>query len=181
MDQGREGLLSPWLREKRIKAAKPYVAGRVLDFGCGSGEIAAYYDPSTYIGVDKDDLVIKIAKQKFPHHHFATELPEEQTFDTVILLAVIEHIHKPTELLGKLKSFLKLTGSIVLTTPHPAVDWVHTLGAKLKLFSSHASEEHEMLLNKTQMQQIIEPLDMQINFYKRFLLGGNQLFILIKN
>jgi hypothetical protein len=32
-DQGSEGLLSPFLRRKRILAVKPYLRGRVLDVG----------------------------------------------------------------------------------------------------------------------------------------------------
>jgi len=36
-DQGNEGLLSPFLRWRRIRAVLPYIRGCVLDVvGCGS-------------------------------------------------------------------------------------------------------------------------------------------------
>ena len=39
-DQGAEGLFSPFLRSRRLKAACPYIKGRVLDVGCGTGALA---------------------------------------------------------------------------------------------------------------------------------------------
>ena len=39
-DQGTEGILSPYLRRKRIQAATPYLKGGVLDVGCGGGVLA---------------------------------------------------------------------------------------------------------------------------------------------
>ena len=41
-DQGTEGLLSPMLRHMRIEKAKPYLNGKVLDIGCGSGALAKF-------------------------------------------------------------------------------------------------------------------------------------------
>ena len=39
-DQAVEGLLSPFLRQQRINAIKPYIKGVVLEVGCGSGLLA---------------------------------------------------------------------------------------------------------------------------------------------
>ena len=38
VDQGAEGLFSSFLRVRRMKAALPYLQGKVLDSGCGIGK-----------------------------------------------------------------------------------------------------------------------------------------------
>ena len=179
-DQGAEGLLSPYLRKQRLKAAVPHVNGRVLDVGCGSGAMADLVPADRYIGVDVDDDSITEARRRHPQHHFQAMLPPaEPAFDTIVSLAVIEHVKDPGEFLRDLALRL-LPGSqscIVLTTPHPAVDWVHTIGASVGLFSRHASEEHEQLLAQGSLTALADECGLKLNTYRRFLLGANQLAV----
>ncbi|MHA1567622.1 MAG: class I SAM-dependent methyltransferase [Alphaproteobacteria bacterium] len=96
-DQGREGLLSPFLRKQRSKAARPYLKGRVLDVGCGAGALAKLIDPESYVGIDIDEDPLNRARRDFPHHRFESALPEgSKKFDTVVALAVIEHVPDPS-------------------------------------------------------------------------------------
>ncbi len=67
---------------------------------------------------------------------------------------------------------------LVLTTPHPAFEWVHELGAKLGLCSADAAEEHETLLDATAMRKLAEQNALRLVTVKRFLCGLNQLFVL---
>src|ERR1700730_6957888 len=92
------GLLSPFLRSRRIAAIRPFLGeGNLLDIGCGTGELARDVDPTKYVGVDRDEESISIARKKFPAHRFMTlaELsasPRDSQFDQIIGLAVIEHV-----------------------------------------------------------------------------------------
>lgn len=172
------GLLSPWLREQRIKIALPYIKGKVLDFGCGTGELARHLPAEVYLGVDSDTDSIQIARQNLPRYKFGPTIPESETFDAIVLLAVIEHIPEPTSVLRMLKSKLLPKGKIILTTPYPFFEFVHNLGAKAGIFSKEASEEHQPLLNRKNMELVALKSNLSINKYKRFLLGTNQLFIL---
>lgn len=47
---------------------------RVLDFGCGAGELAAFFDEvgieCRYTGVDAVDEFLEIARRRFPSHRF---------------------------------------------------------------------------------------------------------------
>src|SRR3546814_10100924 len=77
---------------------------------------------------------------------FSRYVPNDvEKFDTIISLAVIEHVSDPSVFLATLRKYLSGAPSarIIITTPHPSVDWVHHLGAKFGLFSQHADEEHE--------------------------------------
>lgn len=179
-DQGTEGLLSPFLRRQRLKAAAPYINGRVLDVGCGSGAMADLVPADRYVGVDVDDESIAEARRRYPQHHFQDALPPpDPGFDTIVSLAVIEHVKDPASFLRGLAVRLvsDQESCIVLTTPHPAVDWVHTAGASVGLFSSHASDEHEELLDRAHLAGLAEECDLQLSVYRRFLLGANQLAV----
>lgn len=173
-----EGLLSPWLREQRIKIVRPYVRGKVLDYGCGVGKIAEICSPDTYLGVDIDDASLKIAGEKYPGFRFEKKSPQNEEFDTILLLAVIEHISDPGPFLKQLKMMLRPNGRIVLTTPHPSARWIHSLGALMGLFSGYANEEHEDLMDYYCIERCSSDVGLIILNYKRFLLGANQLFVM---
>lgn len=177
-DQGKEGFLSPYLRRKRFEAAFPYLKGQILDFGCGSGALAALVDANCYIGVEVDELSLERAKKKYPGHRFASGLPETGGyFDTIISLAVIEHVSKPAEFLRSLSLYLSDSpdACIVITTPHPSVAWVHDIGAALGLFSKHANEEHQDLLNRADLESAGLQTGLKLSSYRRFLFGANQV------
>src|SRR3546814_10302750 len=85
----------------------------------------------------------------------------------------------PSVFLATLRKYLSGAPSarIIITTPHPSVDWVHHLGAKFGLFSQHADEEHEELLDEQKLRQAGDTAALELISYKRFLWGANQLAI----
>lgn len=177
-DQGSEGLLSPWLRRRRFDAAIPYLKGRVLDFGCGSGALAEYVDADHYLGVEIDDVSLQRARALFPSHRFVSVLPEPtEKFDSIVSLAVIEHVSDPAKFLNTLAAHLNESKAsrLIVTTPHPSVDWVHDVGASIGLFSKHASEEHEDLLDKVKLERAGKLAGLRLDSYRRFLFGANQV------
>jgi 2-polyprenyl-3-methyl-5-hydroxy-6-metoxy-1,4-benzoquinol methylase len=182
-DQGTEGLFSPFLRSQRFRAARPYIKGRVLDVGCGTGVLAGIVAADLYVGVDIDEQSLSIANKQYPQYNFQSFLPpEESKFDTVVAIGIIEHVPKPGVFLSELAKRLneEPDSFIVCTTPHPVVEWVHAAGAKLRLFSWHADEEHKHFLNKAMLVQAASEADLKLSVYRRFLLGANQLAIFQK-
>lgn len=178
-DQAGEGLLSPFLQRRRIRAAIPHVRGRVLDHGCGNGALASYVPPGEYLGVDRDERSLALARARYPRHRFETELPPGLQFDTVVSLAVIEHVPDPTSLLRSLGAALRPGGRIVLSTPHPRAEWLHDLGARFRLFSAHARDEHEQLLDRERIDVVARGAGLTVESFHRFLGGVNQLAVLV--
>lgn len=179
-DQGAEGLLSPYLRRKRFAAARPFLRGRVLDVGCGTGGLAAFVEPDAYLGVEVDAFSLGRAQAAHPRHRFVSGLSEvDGVFDTVLALAVIEHVPDPAGFLTTLAAHLQRSphARLVLTTPHPSVDWVHDIGAAVGLFSRQANEEHEDLLSKEKLVAAAETAGLHLSCYSRFLFGANQLAV----
>lgn len=177
-DQGSEGLLSPYLRNQRLKAALPFLKGRILDFGCRSGALASLVPAENYSGVDVDDECVRAARRAFPHHQFMTSLAgQDADFDTVVSLAVIEHVADPADFLRELKSHLarKPDARIVCTTPHPSIDWVHAAGARIGLFSWSAHQEHQALLDADALRRAGREAGLEMVEYRRFLFGANQI------
>ena len=70
---------------------------RVLEIGCGTGEIISAIDASYAVGVDCSEEMIKIAKKKYANIHFIhssiEELELEETFDFIIMTDLIHHVY----------------------------------------------------------------------------------------
>lgn len=171
------GLLSPWLRRRRVQAVRRYLAGRVLDFGCGTGALAAICAPCDYVGYDIDPESIALARKFHPYHRFETIFPNDKQFDTIALLAVIEHVAEPAKLLSQLRELLTPEGKVVMTTPHPSSRVLYKIGARAGLFSLVAHEEHERYLGVAELQACACSAGMTVAFQRRFLAGMNQMVV----
>lgn len=176
-DQGTQGLLSPWLRRRRMNAVRPWLAGSVFDFGCGSGALAEFVPAADYSGYDIDAQSLAQARVLHPHHRFF-DVPTQIPADTVVSLAVIEHCKDAGGFLRRLAALAKPGGRIALTTPHPAFEFVHDLGSRIGIFSHDASEEHEVLLDRNALSDLARAERLEIVHYRRFLFGANQLIVL---
>jgi hypothetical protein len=95
-------------------------------------------------------------------------------------LAVIEHLNDPVDFLHTLSKILLDDGRLVITTPHPSVEWIHSVGATIGFFSKHANEEHENLLDRGMLEKFGTQAGLKLEFYSRFLLGANQVAVYSK-
>lgn len=109
--------------------------GRILDLGCGSGDLlhkmhALGWEPE---GIDIDPAAVAVARrtglgvrigslhdQKFP----------DACFDAVVMSHVIEHVHHPLELLSEVRRILKPGRRLVIATPNAASLGHRMLGAR---------------------------------------------------
>ena len=179
------GLLSPFLRARRIAAARPWLgSGPLLDFGCGVGELARHVSPDRYLGVDRDAESLAEARRRHPRHRFlpAAELAAgvgvNGGFERIVGLAVVEHLADPGEWLAAMGRRLAPGGRIVLTTPNPRLQLVHDAGARLGLFSRAGAAEHQSLLDPAAMARLAADASLAVVHAARFLAGANQLFVL---
>ena len=117
-----------WFR--RHVVAYDYVAGlvrgaRVLDAGCGEGygtdRLASVAAEAT--GVDLEEPVIRRAAALYPRVRFdaanLVSLPyPDGSFDAVVSLQVIEHLHSPQEFLAECARVLAPHGLLIISTPN---------------------------------------------------------------
>jgi len=182
------GLLTRRVGEARLAAALPQLppAGRVLDVGCGLTDLAARIPD--YTGADRNPEVLAQQRKRFPDRDFfewdiarglaPPPLVREGPFEGILLLAVLEHVSEPAEVLGRLAPLLAPGGGrLVATTPHPIGRWPLEAGAALGLLSSHAHDEHETLLGRAALAAAGRAAGLSLVLYRRFLLGMNQVAV----
>lgn len=177
----REPLLTPWLRNMRLDIAAPYLHGTVLDMGFGSGMLASRVSPERYYGYDIDPSAPEGARQRFPKHTFSNALPEGRQFDLIVSLAVIEHTPDPTAYLATCGRFLAEGGRIVLTTPNPALEWLHGLAAAIGLLSHEAHEDHQSVVGREALVAAARSAGLKVDTFRYFMLGANQALVLSRS
>jgi SAM-dependent methyltransferase len=184
------GILSPWVAGMRAKKVARHIPpnSKVLDVGCGAGPLIRYLPAAcSYIGVDQDVVAIEANRRIFPRvafqvfDIFTTTYPfQEQSFDTIVMAAVIEHIHHPLHVMQELFRILKPGGRLIMTTPSPVGGHVHTIMAFLGLLSRQAAEEHKGFYDFASIKKLIHPVGFILECYIPFQLRMNQLFIVKK-
>ena len=177
-------LLTPYLHKRRIEIIKPYLKGDILDIGCGSGDITKFLNKQQhYYGVELNEVLIEELKIKYPQYRFycknvdKEELGIDKKFDTILMIAVIEHLKNPDNILYQCINLLKKNGSLVMTTPTPLGDKIHKIGAKLGLTSKEAVKEHYKIYSYEDMNKLLSSYKFKIQKCQKFELGMNQMFV----
>lgn len=180
---GKRKSVSAYLEKLRIDKAQPYLRGRVLDIGCGFSPVLCYFnDAYDYTGIDENPNVIHWIKANYP---FATAIQFnvqedglagllEGTFDTILMLAVVEHLQRPEALLRQLPPLLSPGGKVVLTTPTPAGHVVHAWGARLGLVYQEAADSHYQRFDEQRLRATLADCGLRVVAYGAFFFGGNQ-------
>ncbi len=177
-------LLSAFLKGQRYKAVSPYVCGDVLDLGCGLAEIVAWLKPGQrYIGIEGRANIMRWLEEHRPGYEFHQRdldkdaLALDQQFDTILMIAVIEHLNHPDNILSQISRRLKPGGKFLITTPSPWGNIIHKIGATLGVFSMEAAQAHQTIFTRGDLRVHLQRNGLRIIHYRRFLLGGNQLCV----
>lgn len=177
------------INESRDAIVKPWLRGNILDVGCGTfldrvvtkGWIE---ERTRYTGIDVNEQLIRELKARYPQQEFyhldiqGEKLPRfASSFNTVLLIAVIEHFLEPEAALANIKALLKDDGILVITTPT-------LLGDKIQgIFSlGHVDKPplycpHVRIYNKESLTNLLSSAGFSVIIYRKFQFGGNQLFI----
>ena len=109
------GLLSSFLRNRRINAVKDHMIPPLLDFGCGLGHLSSI-QCEDYTGMDINENALSAARRLYPDKDFfnCAHLPAlKQKYSTITLLAVLEHIDTPIKTLKTLNTGILRTSGIL--------------------------------------------------------------------
>lgn len=98
--------------------------GRVLDVGCGGGQILSNLQQHgwTVEGVDFDPQAVAAARERGVQVRLGGLADQDYpagTFDAVIMSHLIEHVPDPAELIRECHRILKPGGRLVIVTPNP--------------------------------------------------------------
>lgn len=116
---------SMMLRRKRriVRMATGQPAGNILDIGCGTGHFPDAMKKSGWqtVGVEinqkaREYAIINFNLEVIPPSGISSL--HENTFDSVSMWHVFEHLHNPDEWLDTIKRLLKPDGKVVVALPN---------------------------------------------------------------
>jgi len=179
------GVLSGYLHRKRNRLVRSHVRGDVLDIGCGPATIAESLEPSQkYVGIEVQEGYITYLRSRFPQHTFLRRDVEtgplslgDLRFDTVLMVALIEHLAAPESVIVAVRSYIKPGGHLVISTPTPLGGAIHRLGASFGLFSRQALADHKRTYDRRDLAALLLDCGMRMDLHNTFEFGANQLCV----
>jgi SAM-dependent methyltransferase len=121
-----------WLifREQQIdrRWIADHARGRVLDIGCADGWASKVLSECEYVGLDYPNTASALygtSPQVFADGAFLPFL--SSSFETVLLLEVLEHVRNPEKVLKEISRVLKPSGKLLISVPflYPLHDSPH--------------------------------------------------------
>lgn len=182
-----EELLEPFLRRMRIQKVKKYIPNDAIlcDIGCGFNakflhEIVPYIKKG--IGIDKKVDNLKSDKIELIKTKLEKELPLPSNYvDCITLLAVVEHLDYPNQMLTECYRILKSGGVLILTTPTPSSRPIlEFLSYKLNIVSKVEISDHKNYFSNEQLVQLLEGYRFRTAVAKTFQFGLNNFIVAIK-
>jgi SAM-dependent methyltransferase len=160
------GLLEGFLARQRVKMANRLIpddarVGRVLDIGCGSYPL--FLSQTRFAekhGIDRTEGAAA-PDGLFLHDHDVSQtgtLPfDDAHFDVVTMLAVFEHLDRPTmaQLASEIFRVLRPGGCYILTTPAAWTNPILQTMSRLGLVSEEEIDEHEPLYGLPEIRGIL--------------------------
>lgn len=182
-------LLDKFIAYLRYKQILPFIkkGDRILDFGCGyQGKfLKLIKDKIEYgVGIDYEVPSYKEDNLEFKNFHFTKTLPfENESFNKICLLAVIEHLDEVTRnrFLKEAYRILSSKGLLIITTPTPkSKPLLEFLAFKIGIISQVEIADHKIYYDEINLSQILQKFNFVLKFKKKFIFGLNGLYVFQK-
>lgn len=110
---------------------------KVLEVGCGTGEMLHAVSPLEGLGIDLSEDMVRIARSKYPHLSFEVGNIEtfrfKTTYEYVIMSDLMDHLPDIWKALYGLEGALKNGTVLVISTINPLWDPLLLAGEKLRM------------------------------------------------
>jgi len=167
--------LGKFLMRWRIRVVLPHVQGRLLDVGCGTNQLVRSYSGEG-VGVDvyqwgDVDLVVDDS----------AHLPfQDQEFDTVTIVASLNHTPNRQEVLKEAHRVLRDDGVIIITMIPPRISQIwHLLREPWDVDQRERSmKEGEVFgVTESEVNLLLEEVSFRTYYEARFMLCINRLTV----
>jgi 2-polyprenyl-3-methyl-5-hydroxy-6-metoxy-1,4-benzoquinol methylase len=170
-----------FIQQWRMKKASQWIqnGSRVFDVGCHQGEfleaLGEKINPS--VGVDPLYKKNEVTRHQLSSDLFKEGMPfDKGTFDAVVLLATIEHIHDKSVIARESARLLRPGGRVIITVPSIFVDKILEVLLFLRFVDGMSLEEHHQF-NPDELPNIFKPEGFLLEKKQKFQFGLNNLFV----
>jgi len=159
---------------------------KILDFGCGSNfkELKNRYSTCSKVTlIDKLGEPFKYENTDFINfNNDLNDLDQKITYkdyDFIFLLAVIEHIDEPENIIKILKKKISNNGILFITAPGKKSKWVlELLAYKLKIINAELLKEHKRYYDELEYEKLSKLADTKIIKFYYFEFGLNTVCLM---
>jgi 2-polyprenyl-3-methyl-5-hydroxy-6-metoxy-1,4-benzoquinol methylase len=183
-------LLSKYLTHSRLSQVQKFLGNRVLDVGCGFGELLDFLPAhvESVVFLDRSaerlpSIKARLSASTIQGEFLRGDIGEQviqlapESFDTIVMAALLEHLRSPDWALKQAQRLLKPGGQLVITTPTPLGGKLHGLGSLFGLTYREAAQEHERFFNDRSLKALLRRNGFTLERYERFLMNLNQLVV----
>ena len=158
---------------KAIKTFQNNNVYSILDVGTGDGLMLDLINEQVNtpepVGLDLSLELLKKtdpkSKSRFVHGDVLDMPFENETFDTVIAAAVIEHVSNADVFISGCKRVLKKGGILIITTPDPFFEKLATKMGHLK------GEHHNKTFNLSELKTLLKVHNLEILIAEKFMMS----------
>jgi SAM-dependent methyltransferase len=154
----------------------------LLDIGCGSRfTLLKALSPFIITGIGIDSEVEELEYKNILTYPFSLQksLPFEPfCFDIVTMLAVLEHLSYPVEILKEIKRVMRPGGVLLITTPSPrARPVLEFLSYRLHLVSEKEIRDHKKYYDRQALQELLAAAGLSLEKHQYFQMGFNNFVV----
>lgn len=172
--------LQRWRIGKALHWIRP--GSHVLDVGCADGTLFRLGRERirSGVGIDLRDSDVWVGGDAVERRTgaFPDAVREGETYDAIVMLAVIEHV--PEQQLHRWASvcagLLQPGGRVIITVPSPMVDHILHVAMALRLVDGIEVHQHHGF-NPRQVPDLFTGAGLTVEHDRRFQLGLNNLFV----
>lgn len=181
--KNKESYLDNIFRNLREKKILRFISKNdtLCDLGCGSNGSLLYFLANNIkegVGVDYSVRPHKLANLTFIKANLEKKLKlNPNKFDVVTVLAVLEHLNKPENLLNEAYRVLKKNGKLILTTPSKLSKPILEFLARLNLINRRHIKEHKNYFSKKELTDLLKNAGFKDIKVSAFEFGMNNLAI----
>ncbi len=158
---------------ERVRMALPHCRGRLLDVACGKNLLVGAYGKG--VGADihpYPEISVRCDSSRLPFR--------KSSFDSIALLACLNHITRRSETLDECHRVLASEGRLILTMISPRIGW---LSHRIRLrhdpdqLDRGLGAEEDLGLQNREVVRLLEAARFKPVVHRRFMWGLNNLFL----
>jgi 2-polyprenyl-3-methyl-5-hydroxy-6-metoxy-1,4-benzoquinol methylase len=131
--------------------------GDLLEVGCGHGFFLESARPyfQRCVGVDFSPAVVASARSRANQVYQGgiESIPRSETYDCIVLISVIEHVHEPVDFLRTLRTHLRPSGRLIVATPDVSGVFQRMLGRRWPAYQ--VIPEHVAFYNRHTLSSLM--------------------------